>query len=786
MTRPEPWLIALCASAVAALGASACSSSELAADATDATDAPDNTDATDATDITDGADNTDATDITDITDATDTLDAQDSLPPPCTPSTCFACEAYGCDPIVDLAPGRDAACALLASGDLLCWGEAATGIFGDGVLAGRRAPTRLTPTTPLTELTLSANWACGRATTSTCWGQNYYSHIAATHGPILEPVPIFLDLQGNFIALTVGTLGTVCAVTPSSVLCSGLQLTGHEDPESGPTSAIPLPVDGLPPPIELGLGDYFGCGLSANTTVHCFGNNTRGQLGRATPSGSATALEVALPFPVTHLAVGKTHACAVAGTPPTLTCWGESTTTAPSPNPFAVANLDLPVHHLAAGDRSTCAVHGLNRRLTCWGHHAPHLASQPTGVRHMALRFGTLLYETAAGLFELRVDPAFPTAPTAPSPVDYRSARPATCRADDTWLAPGDPHPTLDCLLCSLTGAFSACPFGCSPPASESAAESASRDPAAETALCHTPTSLTAADASTCLVTSAGTLVCWGLGSPFGHPATIHPPTQLDGAWSSYRSADTYGCGVTAEGFRCLGTPPFPSDSPDRPRTFDVTSYHLCLVLDDDQTIRCYDADGPLDFPAPTNLPHPLLALSELGACLGARGASSHEVWCWPFGATPTRLPTGYFTSLLALEAGSTHHFNSSQSGLYSWTLPSHTPTQLATPRTQVAALAVGDAFACALTVDHRVLCFGDNTHGQLGPNAGPLSTIALVDLGLTGVTAITAGRRHACAATSTEVLCWGDNTHGQLGSGAPGSDCSPRPRPVVLPAGPP
>ena len=107
-----------------------------------------------------------------------------------------------------------------------------------------------------------------------------------------------------------------------------------------------------------------------------------------------------------------------------------------------------------------------------------------------------------------------------------------------------------------------------------------------------------------------------------------------------------------------------------------------------------------------------------------------------------------------------------------------------------VAALALGDGHGCALLRDGGgVVCWGQNAHGQLG-NGGSgdaAAAVAVVDdhgMPLSGVTAIVAGANHTCALRGDRtVVCWGDDSAGQLGRGAalPGPSVNAVPAPVGL-----
>jgi alpha-tubulin suppressor-like RCC1 family protein len=122
----------------------------------------------------------------------------------------------------------------------------------------------------------------------------------------------------------------------------------------------------------------------------------------------------------------------------------------------------------------------------------------------------------------------------------------------------------------------------------------------------------------------------------------------------------------------------------------------------------------------------------------------------------------------------------SGQLGLGSDTSTRPIPQQLTafSGSSRVTSLTAGANHTCALTNDGAVWCWGDNSSGQVG-NGSPSATVTTPtpvvggDAGVS-IVSLAAGAAHTCAARADgQVLCWGDDSKGQLGdSGAAPDSC--------------
>ena len=112
-------------------------------------------------------------------------------------------------------------------------------------------------------------------------------------------------------------------------------------------------------------------------------------------------------------------------------------------------------------------------------------------------------------------------------------------------------------------------------------------------------------------------------------------------------------------------------------------------------------------------------------------------------------------------------------------TIPSLTPVQISI--SDVTSIAIGDTSAC-VTSNNNVYCWGTNGSGQLG-NGTTTNSYTGVSVNFENYfddatdestfypTSVAVGTNHACATDGyTAVMCWGDNTYGQLGNNSTSS----------------
>jgi alpha-tubulin suppressor-like RCC1 family protein len=96
--------------------------------------------------------------------------------------------------------------------------------------------------------------------------------------------------------------------------------------------------------------------------------------------------------------------------------------------------------------------------------------------------------------------------------------------------------------------------------------------------------------------------------------------------------------------------------------------------------------------------------------------------------------------------------------------IDSATPVDVAETQS-VVAIGMGNNFSCAVVVNGKVKCWGDNRKGQLGNGTGKEALIPVETKGITSAIKVDGGSLHACALLRQgTVNCWGLNQAGQLG----------------------
>lgn len=488
---------------------------------------------------------------------------------------------------------------------------------------------------------------------------------------------------------------------------------------------------------EVALGAHFGCGITRDGSVECWGRGGEGQRG----DGEAGIRDV--PVPVAGLGAAAAsitaswgHACALL-IDGSAYCWGRNSSgqigngnTNPAMVPVRVAPDLGPVRALSAGPRNTCAVSATGA-VYCWG----------TGD------YGLL-------------GPSF----SGPQP--------------DPVLIPGTPAGVTAVELgsshaCLLTDTGEVFCWGRNQDGQLGTGDYFNRQTPTRVDLLGQPVAqIGSATLHTCAVSVGGSVQCWGagergqLGMGTNRSAWPLTPPGFEAGITNVAVGDHHTCvGKQSREVFCWG-------AADRGQTGDD-------ALPQNSTPRRVETPWlPTSLSAGTAS---TCALSQTGqaACWGDNSFGGLGNGRTSIVTTPVRV-----THLRAsrVSSGWDHSCALDQSGrIACWgdnvigqlgdgtTLRRRTPVQVIGPSSgSYASLGLSQYVSCAVTLFGLAECWGSNFYGAIGDGTLVHRDRPTPVIGLPGhATTIATGGYHSCALDSGgNAHCWGSDGSGQLGIG--------------------
>jgi len=226
-----------------------------------------------------------------------------------------------------------------------------------------------------------------------CWGSNNNGQLGLGDSAIvnkLEPGPV-ADLDSGVQALAAGENHTCALLDNGTVQCWGMNTSGQLGIGSTEGQNRPARVVNLDLPVTaIAAGENHTCALAENGQVLCWGYNADGQLGNNTDQiANAPVFVSGLPA-VKSISAGGTHTCAVTVDGGKVYCWGANgagqlgnNQTANSLVPLEVSGLSE-IKTVAAGAEHTCAITAKDS-VKCWGANANGQAGQDPRSRQSVM-----------------------------------------------------------------------------------------------------------------------------------------------------------------------------------------------------------------------------------------------------------------------------------------------------------------------------------------------------------------------------------------------------------------
>ena len=281
---------------------------------------------------------------------------------------------------IAIAAGSDHTCAIVAGGEVRCWGWNASGQLGDGTYTNRPVPVPVSGLSGATAIAAGRNHTCAVVSGGAvrCWGNNYVAgplgvQPGAQGGAIAHPVPV--TVGGGLTGATGVAIrgGHTCAIVAGGeVRCWGWGFEGQLGKGTSPPLAGPNPAtaQGLSGAVALAAGEDHTCAVLSDGEARCWGQNTFGKVGDGTTTNRFAPVPVSGLSGVIAIGAGEDHSCAiVAGGE--VRCWGWNAsgqlgdfTTVDRATPVPVPGISATA--IAAGWRNTCAIVS-DGTVRCWG-----------------------------------------------------------------------------------------------------------------------------------------------------------------------------------------------------------------------------------------------------------------------------------------------------------------------------------------------------------------------------------------------------------------------------------
>ncbi len=284
-----------------------------------------------------------------------------------------------------LAAGASHDCGLTSSGAAYCWGRSDYGQLGNGSTTNSGTPVAVSGGLSFSALAGGGWHTCGltSAGVAYCWGFNNFGQLgngSTTNGA----TPVAVAGGVSFSVLTAGTAHTCGLTTSGMTYCWGRNAegqlgvgtaTGPEQcgPYGVPCSTVPVAVTGGLGFSVIGTGGWHSCGLTSAGTAYCWGLNNAGQLGDGSTANSPTPVAVAGGLTFSGLATGtsRSHTCGLTSSRAPY-CWGQNSSgqlgngsTTGSATPVAVSG-GLTFSALTTGDGHACGLTSAGAAY-CWG-----------------------------------------------------------------------------------------------------------------------------------------------------------------------------------------------------------------------------------------------------------------------------------------------------------------------------------------------------------------------------------------------------------------------------------
>ncbi|GIL16465.1 MAG: hypothetical protein BroJett040_02160 [Oligoflexia bacterium] len=249
-----------------------------------------------------------------------------------------------------------------------------------------------------------------------CWGSNTYGQLGKPIGTNYStPTPVDSTiLQSDVTDISAG-MDHTCAVKNGGVYCWGENTQGQLGAASPSASYLPITaIAANSSTTSVSVGYDYTCAI-VNGAAKCWGDNLHGQLGSSGGGQRYTpAVITGLEANVTSISAGYAHTCAIVGG--AAKCWGYNVSGQLGNNSFANSSSPVDVQlftsdflAISAGFFHTCATL-LDGSMVCWGENSSGRLGDGTTINKLVptpvLNISNLLNIDTGGYHTCAISPS--------------------------------------------------------------------------------------------------------------------------------------------------------------------------------------------------------------------------------------------------------------------------------------------------------------------------------------------------------------------------------------------
>lgn len=231
----------------------------------------------------------------------------------------------GLGSVAGVMAGWYSTCARLVTGSVKCWGSNWSGQLGNDSLSNFSSiPVTVAGVTSATALTLSESHACARLAHGSvvCWGNNSQGQLG--DGSLSQSrVPVRVYGVNTATGVAAGTYHTCARLLDGTVKCWGANDDGQLGNGSTTSSRLPVTVANVTTATDIAAGRWHVCVRLANASVRCWGQNSSGQLGNGSIVNAVFPVSATSVATAVDLSAAAEHTCARLQDG-ALMCWGSN------------------------------------------------------------------------------------------------------------------------------------------------------------------------------------------------------------------------------------------------------------------------------------------------------------------------------------------------------------------------------------------------------------------------------------------------------------------------------